>query len=691
MKLKSILAIVIFGVISVFCADSKAAGQASGWWKFDRGQGREVREYMGGGEGEIGGNYKYVKGVSGEGLRFDGFSTSVVFCANDGPMVDGSFTVSAWVALGAYPWNWCPVLSQGKVGKSGYYFGVDQHGRFGLSVKAGDKWVMCRSQIREELKDKVGAKVDMELRRWYHIAGVYEQGKGIVIYCDGKEAERIEFSDKVNFAGGSDIYIGRNSEKVPPSDPVREWATYPSWYSLDGIVDELKFYGKALNEKEIAEEFGKVKDRRKVDLDERHFPHVKTSGRFGAFYTKLKYYEQWDALWKVSDYSDIVVQFDQCPVSVMFWRGSRYSPCWVTENGKWMADQSREVGANWGEKVSRTETVTGCCEHMSDAQCKSSSVRIVENNDARVVVHWRYALLDVLYRQAGVDEDTGWGYWGDEIYTIYPDGVGVRYVLKGKGGWQETIFFNEPGTVPEDNCELDALTMVSESGEVRTYSWANGYPSDDKFNAVVERVNLKSKWRPFMIFEPDYELDIFNPEGELRPSYSHFPWWNHWPVAQVVSDGRMAVAADRAAHSSLAGGTPDRDMALYGMTDKKAKELLGMARSWNYPAKVKLVGLGFESEGFLRQERAFIFSRKDVGAGKVSFLLEASKDRPIVNPGIVIKGWGNAEARLRIDGKAVSRGKVFRYGVRHRLEGSDLIIWVKLESEKPVKMEIVPN
>ena len=52
----------------------------------------------------------------------------------------------------------------------------------------------------------------------------------------------------------------------------------------------------------------------------------KGPGRFGAGYCKLKYYEQWDALWRVDEHPDVLVRFDQTPVRVVFWRGSRYSP-----------------------------------------------------------------------------------------------------------------------------------------------------------------------------------------------------------------------------------------------------------------------------------------------------------------------------------------------------------------------------
>jgi hypothetical protein len=490
---------------------------------------------------------------------------------------------------------------------------------------------------------------------------------------------------KVDFAPDADLLIGRNHRKMAPTYPVRSFATHPSWYSFDGIMDEIKIYNRALDAGEIASAYKGQKPRARPGIAERHFPRVPDTGRFGACYTRLKYYDEWDAMWRMGDLADIVVQFDEHPIKVMFWRGSRYSPCWVTENGKWMADQSREEGGGG------IEGAQGCCEHMSDAQCRHSHVRLIENNDARVVVHWRYALIDTLYRQTGIDPVTGWGLWGDEIYTIYPDGVAVRHVLPGKGGWQETIFFSEPGTRPEDNCELEAITLVNMKGESRSYSWEKGYPKFDLAEPMIQMTNLRSKYRPFLIFRPDSGMRVFNVE--VRPEYSHFPWWNHWPVAQVASDGRHAQAADRAAHSSLVWGRPRGGAALYGLTNKSAVSLLPLAKSWINPPRLIVEGYRSADEMVLaeydyKQRTYQIYCPEQ--AKPLQFQFFASEESPVVNPALVIKNWGQAEAELKINGNKINRGKRFRYGHRHTLEGTDLIVWIKTESVEPVKMSIVP-
>lgn len=652
------------------------------WWKFDEGGGNKTVEAANGAEQLIQGNFRFVNGSAGSALKFDGFTTRVVWPAEQAPELGDTFTIEAWVALGAYPWNWCPIVSQAEFGKSGYYFGIDSQGRFGLCLKADGKWIVCQSQIPQQRKETVGPKVHLDLRTWYHLAGVYDSESGIMIYLNGKAVGTSVASGKVEFAPETNLLIGRNHKKMSPTHPVRSFATHPSGYSFEGVMDEIKIYNRALDAGEIASAYKVQRPEGKPDIPERHFPTVPETGRFGAYYTKLKYYEEWDALWRTGEHSDIVVQFDEHPIKVMFWRGSRYSPCWVTENGKWMADQSREEGGGG------TEGAVGCCEHMSDAQCRYSHVRLIENSDARVVVHWRYALIDTLYRQTGVDAVTGWGLWGDEIYTIYPDGVGVRHVLPGKGGWQETIFFSEPGTKPEDNCELEAITLVNLKGESRSYSWEHGYPKFDLAEPIIQMTNLKATYRPFLVFRPGSRMRVFNVE--VRPKYSHFPWWNHWPVAQVASDGRHAQAADRAAHSSLVWGSPRGGAALYGLTNKPAVSLLPLAKSWISPPLLKVGGGAIVSEGYDYKQRAYVLSYK-ADCKDLAFELSGSEDSPVFNPTFVLKNWGESGAMLKINGKKTECGKDFRLGHRHRVDGSDLIIWVRTESTQPMQILLSPT
>ena len=63
----------------------------------------------------------------------------------------------------------------------------------------------------------------------------------------------------------------------------------------------------------------------------------------------------------------------------------------------------------------------------------------------------------------------------------------------------------------------------------------------------------------------------------------------------------------------------------------------------------------------------------------------------MINPAFVITGWGDANATLKINGKAINRGKKFRFGHRHSPDGKDLIVWIKTESNKPVELSLFPR
>ncbi|MHC4648561.1 MAG: hypothetical protein ACYTBJ_24150, partial [Planctomycetota bacterium] len=112
-----------------FCSGLPAADEGLvAWWKFDEVAGNSAFDAVSRIEDPISGNFKYVQGVAGKAVRFDGFTTSVTRKADKAPKLGEAFTIEAWAALGAYPWNWCPIAGQTDIGKSGYYFGIDSNG-----------------------------------------------------------------------------------------------------------------------------------------------------------------------------------------------------------------------------------------------------------------------------------------------------------------------------------------------------------------------------------------------------------------------------------------------------------------------------------------------------------------------------------------------------------------------------------
>ncbi|MHC4572633.1 MAG: LamG domain-containing protein [Planctomycetota bacterium] len=674
--------------LRLFAADEHLAA----WWKFDEGGGRTALDSISGNCDAIKGNFRHIEGVSGSGIKCDGFTTRIVREAEDAPRLADALTIEVWVAPQAYPRNWCAIVDQEREHKAGYFFGIDAFGRVALHLAIDGKWYECTSE-----------KGISYMEKWSHIAGTFHKDRGIVPYIDGEAAGESAVRGRLTFADDTDLQIGRNHKETKMNREllVRPRVNFPISYSFDGVIDELKIYDRALSAEQIKQAYHVAKPEGGPPLKWRKLPEVASGpSRFGAVYCKLKFYPEWDALWRVHDHPDIVVSFDEGSYKMVFWRGTNYNMNLVTEDGKWVGDQSAEEGGGG---------TIGCCEHMSDKQCRYAHVRIIENHDARVVVHWRYALCDVLYKIARQDRLTGWGAWADEYYCIYPDGVAVRYFqVHGVNGCSitEPAALNNPGEKAEYNLHVEAVTTANTEGEIRSHSW-DPWPSSGRTrapftnalpNANISVVNFKSVSKPYYIYEAGTSIIPYGGGAkELRKEYSKFPTWNHWPTSLDPSDGHYPVVPDRVTSSAVTSPEPPMKQRpdgsvegrfIMGLTDKPIEQLAPLARSWLEPPK--LVSKGFRSEGYSRDQRAYVWVKETRQEVNLDFVLAASERSPMVNPAFVIRKWGQVDALLKIDGKRIKRGRDFRSGHRHTVEGSDLIVWMRTESTNPVRISVSP-
>jgi hypothetical protein len=396
----------------------------------------------------------WKKGVSGSALAFDGYYSKVTFKGAEPPREPAPFTLESWVALGAYPWKEGAILDITKDG-AGVYLGISDLGQLIFRIYG-------KNQEHTLVSEK-----EIALYRWTHIAASYsEERDEATIYIDGRQAGRLSLGDDHPRLVSTDIVIGLNknperttqhvSRDYAPEDRTPE-GNQPMVYGIEGLIDEVKIYMEALDGDKVGESYAQYGVDQPLllnpDLESRTLPgdvNGNNAEKFGAYYTSLKYHELWDNLWRSSPWPDIVVRFDQLPCNVVFWRGPNYGAGWVTEKNIWMSDQSSEIYHYYG-----------CAEHMADKQNRYSHVRILENSDARVVIHWRYASADIMY------EFENWRTWTDEYYYIYPDGTAVRHVNyhDGEVGWQDVQFFAGPGTTPEDQIHLQALTVANLDGE----------------------------------------------------------------------------------------------------------------------------------------------------------------------------------------------------------------------------------
>ncbi len=678
-------------------------------WSFD-----------GPGSDAIRGFHKTVDGVTGQALRFDGQTTAVVRSAARAPRLGGAFSVEAWVALQTYPWTWCAVVNQEKDRRAGFFFGIDPDGRFGLQVAVGGRWLECRSEA------------GLPLYAWNHILGTFDPASGLMLFLNGRPAGEAKAAGAAVFAADAELWIGRNQTPLGLSEEIRVVA--PVAFSFDGLLDEVRLYDAVLDPAEARAAWSRLKPSGPPPLRPPVLPAgPKGPGRFGAYYARLRYAEEWENPWRVGEAADVVVRFDETANRLVFWRGTSYIPAWVTENGIWYTNEFYET---------QVPAMPTSAEPMADKQARFSHPRIIESHDARVVVLWRYAPVSVHYDLVNVDPLTGWGDWVEETYTVYPDGSCVRKIrvwsskprldpAEGRGldnfrQYHEAIIINPPGTRPEDNIRTDALTLANMNGQVHTYSWADGPPGEKaSFDAEtlatlrrisdfdtaghqwlvrpaggnILRVNLKARFSPYVIVDPrNVAIDCY--AGEIIRERSIFPWWNHWPVSQQIrSSGRWALAPDRVSHSSLAhiqSWQPYEETAdgvtmlmLNGLTDKPAEALLPLAKSWLSPPALEVEGGGFTGAGFDPTDRAFAVTRtKPAGPARFTVTLRAAKETPAVNPVLRVRRWDAPLPRVEVDGRPSPLGRDVRAGLVPGLEGDDLVLWVRGEWTSPVRISV---
>ncbi len=709
------------------------------WFKFDESEGDYTIESFSDSRAEISG-YKSVwkKGISGTALQFDGYNTAVKIPYDKGPKPKNAITLEGWVSIGAYPWSWCPIIQQaddvpeevrlfrgeyditdieknegdlsvGLVGgdpenqeggtdkvqeidfdemdfvvkyqsedDKGYFFGIDGHGHPGFKIRVGGIW--------EELT----SDISLERKKWYHLIATYEETTGdMIIYINGKRTDKKNIKRAPIELSIKDIRIGKGKDRRP-TDPVRE-NTFPGAYSFDGLIDEVKIYDRALSSKQIAKIF-KLYDKNKIpDLQTRILPMGENRNTFGAYYSDLKFYDNWDNMWRFSNHSDIVVEFDNNPSKFIFWKGVSYIPMLVNERNFWYSNEFNETWSTSGGE--------GCQEPMSDKQVLYNHVRLLENTPARAVVHYRFPLVDVNKVKANYVDESGWYDVADWYYYIYPDGIAAKVEQLWTSGqrdheWQESMAIFGPDQHPHDLIERDStFTLIRIRDEVfKTYDW-NPLPPDGidyPEHANIHHINYKGDYDPVTITDDIIWSNVYG--GEIT-DYAIFPTWNHWPVAQMPSDGRYASFPDRTSHSSLShiywedydqqfGNRPfQKKILLEGMTKDQPLDIIPLAKSWLAPTL--LHNLKGATGDYNREERAYILEKE---SDELSFKLLANEDSPIENFCLVIKNWDSKrKASLSIDGNYVTT----KQGIVSDTDGSiKLIIWIEKSSSKAFDVAI---
>jgi hypothetical protein len=367
----------------------------------------------------------------------------------------------------------------------------------------------------------------------------------------------------------------------------------------------------------------------------------------------------------------------------------------VNESCQWYTNEFNETGFN-------NKYAPGDCEPMSDKACLDSHVRLIEDNPARKLIHWRYRLANPDHHWASYDAGTGWGDIAEWYFYIYPDGVICKLMRCYSAQpnlwheWDEQIVVLGEGQRPESVIrKIPVMTLVDAKGTAIDYNWNPNPPKPKYPGSVIQMIHLTGRYSPFSI-QNFNKGDIYSGE---RTWYSVFPSWNHWPTSQIDSSGRNASFPDRAAHSSIShyfwpfglqqsGSAPFQEKVLLeGMSDQAPASLIDLARSWlDAPGITKLSGA--TSQGYIQNERAYGFGYSGTPFG---FTLDASASKPIQNLCFEIKHWPSrtAVAVLTINKVPQVAGKNFRQGVDIDTDGSyTLILWIGLSTTSPQSFQM---
>ncbi|MHC4791699.1 MAG: LamG-like jellyroll fold domain-containing protein [Planctomycetota bacterium] len=670
-------------VASIYRDPGAVKDGLAGWWPFDE-KGKDVSGYDN--DGEVV-NGKSVEGKFGKAISFNG---------------DGYAKIPTMPAKEV----------RDKIMQLAGRDFTDEQSKKQMKWEAEDK--IWNEDWKEGDLKEIGERYAKATRK---VLGLPNKAKGLASDIDS--AEDLEKVRQVYYLSrqGEGVLVASSKQMSHMLEEIEYLADVHTeddkrWNDYKKEVAKLNERSKSISEALEDGDESAVEKLTKLheDLLAQHdlLPHKLPSGvdgpaRFGAVYDKLKYTLAWDKLWRVSKDADIVVQFDDGPYKFVFWRGCSYIPCWATEhNGPWFTNEFFERRGWLGGGDSMMEP-------MSDKQCRYSHVRLIENTDARVVVHWRYTPCDLNYNVGYIDSETKWGDWADEYWTIYPDGIAMRKATLFSSGpledwieYQESIFINQPGTKPSDNIPWDAVTLANLDGETQTYKWERQFPPEFKKpeNPCIQLVNFRTKYKQFSVVTPEELRVSAYPKDPRFKDDEYFNTWDAWPVSQDWSDARKATNFNRVSHSNLThivwkpyveNSEKRTWLMLTGMTDKKAEELTSIARSWLMAPELDLQSGDVTNESYDMPERAYVMNCKSKNEpSKIEFELKASKESPVVNAAFVINGWGADSASLMLNGKKVEQGKDFRIGHRRGFDTSDLIIWVRIESDENTKFVIEP-
>ena len=213
--------------LAVSLAGCRTTGEAGrieglrGCWSFDEGKGTIGENAVGGNLAIVSPDLKWVEGKRGKAIQYDGENYVVV--PHDDFFNAATFTICAWVKL-EQTYNYHYIIW-----KDGIKWPEEGPGR------RTDIWVEMTGPVTVmwNYEDRLDGKKIVTDNKWHHVAEVYD-GKSIKLYIDGALDGEAQPSGKL------------------PTNQLPMWiGARPGGVAAKGIIDEVRFYDRALSEEQI--------------------------------------------------------------------------------------------------------------------------------------------------------------------------------------------------------------------------------------------------------------------------------------------------------------------------------------------------------------------------------------------------------------------------------------------------------
>lgn len=219
-------------VVLILIASPSAIGKidpdtVAGMWLFEEGGGDVAKDSSdAGNDGTIAGPKKWQDGKFGKALEFDGNAVYVEVPANDSIILE-ELTIVAWANLkpsqGA---RWQSIMMRGQNPRN-YLLAVDR-----------DRQTLQLSITRAAdggFTGPIGGPVITD-GDWHHLAGVWGQNEGLVIYTDGEEV-------------GKQVYVQPSQDANPSRMRIGDGSN--GGHQCEGLLDEVALFSVPLSQDDI--------------------------------------------------------------------------------------------------------------------------------------------------------------------------------------------------------------------------------------------------------------------------------------------------------------------------------------------------------------------------------------------------------------------------------------------------------